>query len=104
MAKVFNVDQLAEETRQIVLKGKTHEIKPMSVDDFLATMAEADKLDKDASPQAQIDAVVKTIARAIPTLSEDDVKALPFDQMNAIAQFIRGDIPEELKKAVEEKN
>ncbi len=103
MSKVFNVDQLAEETREIVLKGVTHEVKAMSVDDFLATMAQAEKLEKDNGPTAQIDAIVKTIARAIPSLTEADIRGLPFEQMNAISQFIRGDIPDELKDKVTEK-
>lgn len=102
MAKILNVDGLTKEKKEIVLKGVSHEIKEMSVDDFLATMDTASKLDKDASPKAQIDAVVAMIVRAIPSLDEKDIRALPFEQLNAIASFIRGEIPDEIKDAVSE--
>lgn len=100
MAKVFNVDALAEETREIVLKGTTHAVLPMDVDGFLKTLEVADELEKDKSPEAQVGAVVKMINRAIPTLSAEEIRKLPFHQMNAISAFIRGEVPDELKDAV----
>jgi hypothetical protein len=103
MAKVFNVDALAKEERSIVLKGVTHEVVEMSVDSYLKTMAIALELDKDenkSSQEAQISAVLKTIVLGIPTVDEATLRALPFDQMNAIAQFVRGEVPDALKEVV----
>lgn len=74
----------------------------MSVDDFLETMNTAELLDKDSSPKAQVDAIIAMICRAIPTLKEAEVRGLPFDQLNAISAFIRGEIPDEIKDAVSE--
>lgn len=103
MAKIFNVDELAKEERSIVLKGKTHAVNEMSVDSYLKTMKIANDLDspeKKNSQEAQISAVVQTIALAIPTITAEELRALPFDQMNAIAQFVRGEVPDALKGAV----
>lgn len=103
MAKIFNVDELAKEERSIVLKGKTHAVNEMSVDSYLKTMKIANDLDspeKKNSQEAQISAVVQTIALAIPTITAEELRALPFDQMNAIAQFVRGEVPDALKDAV----
>lgn len=103
MAKVFNVDALAKEERSIVLKGVTHNVVEMSVDSYLKTMAIAQELDKEenkTSQDAQIGAVLKTIILGIPTVDEATLRALPFDQMNAIAQFVRGEVPDALKEAV----
>ena len=98
MAKVFNVDALAKESREIVLKGITHEVREMSVDDFLAAMKTADDLEKATGPEEQIEALVKTVHRAIPTLSVEVIREMPFDHLNAISQFIRGEIPDGLKE------
>lgn len=102
MAKILNVDGLAKERREIVLKGVTHEIREMTVEDFLVAMDRAEKLDNDASPKAQVDAIVGMIVNAIPTLKEDEVRGLPFDQLNAISAFIRGEVPDEIKDAISE--
>jgi hypothetical protein len=102
MAKILNVDGLAQEKKEIVLKGITHVIKEMSVEDFLVTMEAADKLEVDSSPKAQIDAIVAMVARAIPSLTDVEARALPFDQLNAIASFIRGEISDSIKHAITE--
>lgn len=104
MAKVFNVDSLAKETREIVLFGDTHKVVEMSVNSYLETMAIAAKLEKEenkTSQEAQIDAVIDTILLGVPTLDKKTLRELPFDQMNAIAQFVRGEVPDALKDAVE---
>lgn len=99
MAKVFNVDALAKESREIVLKGVTHQVREMSVDDFLAAMKTADELEnKDAGPETQINALVSTVHRAIPTLTVEECRVMPFEHLNAISQFIRGEIPDGLKE------
>ena len=103
MAKVFNVDALAKEERSITLHGVNHPVVDMSVDAYLATMkiaAELDKVENKNSQEAQINAVVSTICLAVPSISADVLRALPFDQMNAISQFVRGDVPDALKDAV----
>lgn len=103
MAKIFNVDELAKEERSIVLKGVTHQVVEMSVDSYLKTMAIAKALDQEenkSSQEAQVNAVLKTIVLGIPTLNEETLRVLPFEQMNAIAQFVRGEIPDALKDAV----
>ena len=104
MAKIFNVDALAKEERSIVLFGVSHSVIDMTVNSYLATMAIAKELEKEenkSDQEVQVTAVLKTITLGIPTLDVETLKNLPFDQMNAIAQFVRGDVPEALKGAVE---
>lgn len=104
MAKVFNVDELAKEVRAIKLFGVEHPVVEMTVDSYLKTMAIAKELDKaenKSNQEAQIDAVIQTIVLAVPTLDSATLRSLPFDQMNAIAQFVRGEVPDALKEAVE---
>jgi hypothetical protein len=104
MAKVFNVDALAKEEREIVLFGTTHKVVEMSVDSYLKTMSIAEELEKEenkSNQEVQINAVLKAITLGIPTLDADTLRKLPFDQMNAIAQFVRGEVPDQLKDAIE---
>lgn len=103
MAKIFNVDALAKEERAITLGGVNHPVIDMSVDAYLATMKLANELDKPEnkdSQEAQINAVVNTICLAVPSISAEVLRSLPFDQMNAISQFVRGEVPDVLKDAV----
>lgn len=100
--KVFNVDALAKETRHIVLDGQQHEVVPMNVESFLKTLEVADALEQDKSTASQINGVVKMINAAIPTLSEDRIRKMPLEHMNAISEFVRGEIPEVLKPAAAE--
>lgn len=102
MTRVLNVDGLAQEKREIVLNGKTHEIKELSVDGFLATMDFAKSKEGDTSTGSGIDSAVHMILLAIPTLTVSDIRALPPQHMWAIVNFIQGDVPDEIKQAVSE--
>lgn len=104
MAKVFNVDALTKVESEIVLNGKTHAVVDMSVEGFLATMKDAEALEKAGNDiSAQINALVKTILRAIPTLDEQELRQQPLQALYGIASFVRGEIPEGLKEMVSEK-
>lgn len=108
--KIFNVDELKKEERAIALGGKEHPVLDMSVEAYLKTMAISKDLEKfletpegkdtAKAQEAQIDALIKTVLISIPTLDADTLRNLPFEQMNAIAQFARGDVPDALKDAI----
>lgn len=102
MTKVFNVDSLYEkEPLEIILNGKNHVVHEMNVASFLETMKDAEKLkDSKDDTTAQIEVLIAGILRAIPTVTDAEIRALTFDKLNAVSQFIRGEVPDELREAV----
>lgn len=114
MAKVFNVDELVKDPKEVIIKGNTYQVREMSVADFVATMRAAEQLEKlendvkegkDISKveilAAQMEVFVAEVLRAVPDAPEVDVRGLPMNHLTALSQFIRGEIPAELKAQVE---
>lgn len=96
MAKILNVDELAqEEARELVIKGVTYTVKSMDVDDFIEISTISAKLsESDMSVAEQMNASIKLIKRGIPEINESILRALKLPQLAAVAQFVRGVDPE----------
>lgn len=92
MAKILNLDELGKkEVRAIVIGGKEHEIKEMSVEDFIEVTKSAEKLEKTTDPAEQIQETVNMLQRALPTVDRKDLLALSFEKLTALGAFVRGD-------------
>jgi hypothetical protein len=91
VAKILNLDKLVEEKRYLKLFGKEYLIEEMTVDNFLVTNDEADKLKDENSIPKQVDATVKMLNRSIPSCPEDVLRKLPLSQLQVVVAFVRGD-------------
>lgn len=94
--QILNLDSYAEVKRQITLKGVSHNVEEVSVQDFVNNYTAAEKLEQDhANGVPMGDGVklsVQAILASVPTLDEDTVVKLKMPQMAALLQFIRGEL------------
>jgi hypothetical protein len=97
MAKVLNLDALAQkEAREVVIGGKAHAVKPMSVGDYVSIGALAAKMEKEKDPAKQLDASISLLTFALPTADKKDLLNLSLPQLTALTAFVRGDTPEDI--------
>ena len=92
--KILNIDALAKATRSITLGGVTHEIKEMTVENFIETTKQAEALEKEggATFSDQIEATISMIKRSIPTIEEAQLRALSIEQLVMVSKFLRGEL------------
>lgn len=118
MAKLLNLDELATEERVLVLKEVEYPMKEMTVDEFIKASREAEKADAEAkkveaeaeksgeAPQQAmsdvIDKLIEVICESFPTLPDSELRGLSLPQLNAIIEFMRGDIDKELTEGESE--
>lgn len=103
MAKILNLDALAaKEVREVVLGGTTHQIKEMSVEDFIEINKSAQKLEGVTDMAVQISETINILQRAIPTVDKNALMDLSFEQLTALSAFVRGDDPEQIAGAESE--
>jgi len=100
--KVLNLDKFAGvEKRQLVIAGKTFEVPPMNVDNFIKTTKAAEGLREVEDLSVQIEATIEMILRSVPGMAYDDLGGLELAQLQAIVAFIKGDdvqAPEEVEQ------
>lgn len=95
--KLLNIDELSKVTRTLTLGGVEHAVLEMSVENFIETSREAEKLGKDAGLPEQIESSVRMIVRWVPTLKEEQLRKLTMTQLGMILKFINGELDEEAK-------
>jgi hypothetical protein len=105
--KVLNLDSLEKVEKSVTLKGVTHAVVEMSVEDFIAANAEAKRLEElQADPTATADenlsAMVRHLARVLPTIGVEELRKLKLSQLQALVQFVNGVLTEELEHATTE--
>lgn len=94
MAKVLNLDALGKkEVREIVIGGKTHAVKQMSVGDFVNVTKLANKMESEKDPAKQLEASVGLLTLALPTVKKEDLMGLSMAQLTALGAFVRGEDP-----------
>jgi hypothetical protein len=105
--KVLNLDSMVKVTKSVTLKGVEHEVKEMSVDDFVFANAEAKKLesikagDQTVGDQtvAMCESMVALLDRVIPTIGAQQLRGLSFNQLDALTAFVNGILEEETQNA-----
>lgn len=103
-AKFLNLDELTTPKKVLTLNGKTHEMKEVSVGEFIEVVKEAEKLEQQKltiSDQVQI--TVDSIQRAFPTIEREELEALKFDQLTAVFKFIQDELETGAEEAGVEK-
>lgn len=92
MTKILNIDALAAEEREIQLKGRTYKVEEMSVQNFIETTKSAETI-LGRPLSEQVEESVKMIKRSIPEVPEEELRAVPLRNLQAIIAFIRGEDP-----------
>ena len=94
--QVLNIDNFAQVKRQLVFKGKTHDIIEVSVQDFIDNLKAAEELEGsgDSAPEKlsqQMSNAVDAICKSAPTLPRDEFIKRPVEVLSAVLRFIRGE-------------
>ncbi len=95
--KILNLDSYAAVKRQVTLAGVSHNVEELSVQQFIDNLAAAEELEAEAAKGDMpigrgMQLSVEQAKKAVPTLSEDVLRALKMSQMAALLQFIRGEL------------
>lgn len=101
MAKLLNLDEIAPKAEKvIVLKGKEHEMKPVSVGDFIRLTQEVeDMAGKEIKVSEQFKYFIKTVMDSFPTIEEEVLTGLTLEKLRVIVDFIRAEAEEEVDGA-----
>ena len=68
--------------------GKRHEMVATTMGDFIETLEEIEKLGIDASPIEEAKMTIRTVVRAFPTLTEDDVRGWSSDILEGVYRVV----------------
>lgn len=90
--KILNIDSLVKkEPRELVIFGKSYEVKGLDVGGFLATTLAAEELANEKSLVKQVEATIDMIQRAVPTIERKELHKLDLEQLRNVVSFVRGD-------------
>jgi len=108
MTKVINLDQLeTRKDRAVILKGKEHIMKTLTVKDYilqLKTQQELEKLSANVEQNPDtadrlIELTVDALSQLFPTIEREDLLSLNMDQLNAMRGLAEGFAEEEAPDA-----
>lgn len=86
--KILDLDGLEEsEVVTIVLNGTRHQLKEMSVQDFIWSQQEIKRQDK-LDELGQFESLLKLLARQFPTATEAEFRALPMSKLRKLMDFV----------------
>lgn len=89
--KFLDLDALApKEVVRIKLNNKEHEMKEMSVEDFVWATKEAEMREGDENdPAKMLDMMLDILTRQFPSVTRDEFKAMGFNKLSALLDFTR---------------
>jgi hypothetical protein len=93
--KLLDLDKFTPETgRFLKVDGVNHAINSIDVGAFIDTTIAVKNMDQNDA-EAQLKFTVDTILRLVPTLKVGQLQRYTLDQLNQIADFVRGaDVPD----------
>lgn len=89
--KIVNIDDLAQASKAIVIDGQTHEMREMTVQEFIDKAKAAREVEKAAQNESvdeQMRQIVTMVHDAFPTVSEERLARLKLPQLMAIMDLI----------------
>lgn len=92
--KTLNLDSIAAVTRTLTLGGQTYDVKEMTVENFIETTKEAQKLEEKGSVTFadQIEATIGMIVRSVPGCPVEKLRGLSIEQLITVSKFLRGEL------------
>jgi len=101
--KFLDLDALApKEVFKIKLNGKEHEMKQMTVEDFVWASKEAEERGNASDPLTMVGTMIDVLQRQFPTIDKEEFKKLGFDKLAAILDFTRKVAEEGADSAIQE--
>ena len=94
MAKILNIDAISAPNRILSLAGKDYPIDDLTVENFIATTKEAERLKDEKNQGVQMEATIDMIMRSIPTIERGTLTALSLDKLLIIVRFVQGEMDE----------
>lgn len=92
MTQVVNFDALQDEPPFILeIGGKSHPMKIASIQDFVENMRLIETLGANSSFLDELEVSVKVIARAFPTLTEDEIRGWQVGTIDKLFKLSRGE-------------
>lgn len=88
MTKVLNLDEFQTE-KKLVLKGKEHAVRSMTVEEFIAG-DDWDERFKKADGKGQVEMLIDMLLRYIPTCNRADLVGLEVGKLSVLVNFVRG--------------
>ena len=113
----LNVDDVKPKVEKVIsIKGKKHKFSPPTVSAFIEEMQvirEAQKKFKGKSDknnseievemlELTVSSMTRSVKSAFPTLTDEDIAALTYEQLSAIREFINAQIGEANEAAEDE--
>jgi hypothetical protein len=89
--KIINIDDLAQASKAIKLDGETHDMREMTVQEFIDKAAEARSVEAKSAEMTldeQIKTAVDMVADAFPTVAKARLQQLKLPQLMAIMDLI----------------
>lgn len=107
--KYLNLDEVADvEVRKVIkIDGEDHEFVPLTVGAFIKQeqlSAKLARLGDDAPLSDVLGTMVDMVALVFPGCPREKLEALSFRKLNAIIEFTRAEVPEEVKREAAEGN
>lgn len=89
--KIVNIDDLAQASKAIVIDGETHDMREITVQEFINKAAEARKVEAEAGDltmEQQVDKAIEMVHDAFPTVDRERLARLKLTQLSAIIDLI----------------
>lgn len=101
----LDVDAIAPKVKKVIsIHGRRHEFQTPRVKDFIRDITrvremrekygDADKLDEGQAAELMVAALKESVKHAFPTVTDEDLDELSFEQLTAIRNFIAAQVEE----------
>jgi len=101
--KILNVDSIAAPKKFVNIKGERYQVKEMTVADFIEVAQAAENFDdENATLLDRFEVSMRAVKRALPDIKDEVLRSLTVDQMGVVNRFLRDDLMDKDKDAVEE--
>lgn len=100
--KLLNLDTLADEELVVVLGGKEHKLKEMSVADFIWAQQNLKTISQKSEEAEIMESLIEMLLRQFPTMERNDLVSLPLQKLNQLTEFVQSFGMKGAEKAVDE--
>ena len=85
--KFINLDELVSEKISIRFKGVDHELKTVTVEDFIVNIKEIQEIGTAPGMEREIELTMNLLCRAFPTMTRDLFVSMTMDQMQKLTEL-----------------